>query len=378
MRILYDHQIFDLQRFGGISRYFAELFKCMDRLQSCDASIAIKHSMNEYLKNSKYFKKNEDSKYLKFIRFIVKEKIYNLWRRHRLKGINRNLSIQRLKQQDFDVFHPTYYSRYCLDFLENKPFVLTVYDMIHELFPNQFEKNDKTAINKKFLVEKAAKVIAISESTKQDLLKIYSNLSADKVEVVHLATDMMIKDVSDVDVPFEGRYILFVGRREGYKNFNLFVKSIAPLLLQDKELFLICVGGGSFATDELEYLRKLGILNQVKQFTVNDEQLMVFYKNALVFVFPSLYEGFGIPVLEAFACECPVAVSNTSSLPEVGGEAVQLFDPYDINSIQDSLERVVMDKNLRQMLIKLGKLRLQNFSWKKTAEKTYAIYQDCM
>ncbi len=140
----------------------------------------------------------------------------------------------------------------------------------------------------------------------------------------------------------------------------------------------MCTGGGKFSNYEIEQFKELGISKQVLQFNLDDDSLAYFYKNALAFIFPSLYEGFGIPVLESFACGCPVVCSNVSSLPEIAGEAACYFDPYSEESIKNSVVKILTDSNLREELINKGYEQLKKFSWQKTAEQTKKIYESVL
>ena len=142
-----------------------------------------------------------------------------------------------------------------------------------------------------------------------------------------------------------------------------------------KQFEIICFGGGRFTNIEWELFNQLGLKERIKQFSGNDELLGQLYNSASVFVCPSLYEGFGLPLLEAMAHDCPVICSNTSSLPEVVGDAAELFDPFDIDSIGNALEKILFSTERREELINLGTHQLKHFSWKKCAEETLQIYK---
>ena len=137
----------------------------------------------------------------------------------------------------------------------------------------------------------------------------------------------------------------------------------------------MCAGAGGFSRDESEFIKLNGISGNILQFNVNDNILMNLYKKATAFVYPSLYEGFGIPILESFASNCPVILSNTSSFPEVAGDAGSYFDPFDIDSISDAISSVIYQEKIRQDLIEKGRKRLQQFSWEITAIKTANVYK---
>ena len=261
-----------------------------------------------------------------------------------------------------------------LEFLINKPFVITVYDMIHELFP-EFFPNDPTSSYKDQLIKEAQKIIAISNNTKQDLMKIY-NVHEDKIEVIHLGCSFNDRDLSAKrhnNLPKE--YILYVGERKNYKNFRFFIESIVPLFKNRPDLEVICAGSHSFNESEKELLQNLNLSKKVVHYPGSDEFLLDLYRNAIAFVFPSMYEGFGIPVLEAFSAGCPVICSNTSSFPEIAGDAAFFFDPYDKDSIRDSVKSVISDTNLRKEMINKGFEKIKGFSWQETANRTKKLYK---
>ncbi len=363
MKILYDYQIFTSQKYGGISRYFYELVNCFRESRGIQTDVSLVVSNNYYL---------SDKKNIKHINFFPNKNF--IGQSEFMSVVNKQKSIVQLKKQEFDLFHPTYYNAYFLNFIKTKPFVVTVYDMIHEKFSDMFSVHDNTSKNKKLLCEKASKIIAISKSTKKDLVEILK-INPSKIEVVYLGNSLMVDNNAKLNIKMPSKYILFVGSRGGYKNFIKFIKSIAKILIEENRLSVICIGGGKFSDNEMLLLNKLKINGRIFQYDLNDNSLALFYKNAELFVFPSLYEGFGIPILEAFACECPVVCSNTSSLPEIATDGAEYFDPYDKNSIYTAVKTVLNNKKKKKTLIKNGSNRLKCFSWKKTAEQTKRIYQ---
>lgn len=361
MKIIYDFQTFTSQVFGGISRYFFELYS--NRNSKVNIEIPLIFSNNHYLQ------KDEKIKYLNFFpKLKVKGKV-------RLMAlINKIYTIYRIKTNKFDVFHPTYYDPYFLKYIGSTPFVLTVYDMIHEKFSDVFSANDKTSENKRILAEKASKIIAISQSTKRDLIDLFG-IKEDKIEVIYLANTITISENVEMEISLPEKYILFVGSRGGYKNFKRFIQSISCLLQEDSDLSVVCVGGGVFDKNELAMFEELSIKDNVEQYSLDDKLLGEFYRNAIAFVFPSLYEGFGIPVLESFACDCPLICSNTSSLPEIAKNGAEYFNPNCTESIYSAIKNVIDSNELRSTLIKNGAERLKAFSWEITAEQTRNVYE---
>ena len=184
----------------------------------------------------------------------------------------------------------------------------------------------------------------------------------------------IIKPYSNKNPGSYGKYILFVGRRSLYKNFIIFAEAVSRLLNREKDIKLVCVGS-PFDSGEMAVLSGLGISNQAIAINVDDNSLNSLYSDALVFVFPSLYEGFGMPILEAFANNCPVCLSDTACFPEIAGNAGVYFDPYDQESILSAIEKVIYDKEFAKQIIIAGQHRLNDFSWKKTAKETISSYK---
>jgi glycosyltransferase involved in cell wall biosynthesis len=174
------------------------------------------------------------------------------------------------------------------------------------------------------------------------------------------------------------KYLLYVGTRSGYKNFSFFIESIAELLRKNEDLHVYCAGWKPFTFDEKKKFRDLNIHKKVHYIQIKDYSLKELYQNARAFVFPSLYEGFGLPVLEAFSCRCPALVSDRSSLPEVGGDSALYFNPQDSASMMNAVERIISDENLRIQLMNKGSERVKFFSWEKTANTTKRIYENVL
>jgi len=366
MNILYDYQIFELQKYGGISRYFVELAENYNDDMDMHIYISSKISNNEYLINSK-IKRN----WVLPAKYIIKK-------RHYIESkVNRLYNRFKLITGSIDIYHPTYYDPSFLKYIGNTPFVLTIHDMIHEKFSDMFSPEDHTSIHKKLLAERADRIIAISENTKQDIIDILG-VESSKIDVVYHGSSIMpVVDTAKLEgIPT--KYILFVGNRTLYKNFNRFIKAISSLLYDDNDLYVVCAGGGVFSENEKNILSELDIDEKVHQYNIDDKTLSQLYKQALLFVFPSMYEGFGIPILEAFECDCPLVCSNTSSLPEVAGDAAAYFDPMNDASIFTTVSAVMHNSELRKQLVQNGRERLKIFSWNKTAQETKKVYSEIL
>ncbi|MBC7915475.1 MAG: glycosyltransferase, partial [Pyrinomonadaceae bacterium] len=218
MKVLYDHQIFSMQEYGGISRYFATLNDQLNNFSDTKSSISILHSKNHYLKEPNKFWHGMLGN-----TFLNKQSRNYKW--------NKWFSRYTIRQNKFDILHPTYYHPYFLKVLK-KPFVITVHDMIHELYPEFFDKNDIFTAYKRIVIPRADHIIAVSNSTKNDLQGLF-NIPDEKITVIHHGFISPIIDTSASTLPIvlNEKYILFVGGRSAYKNFNRFILAIAPLMV---------------------------------------------------------------------------------------------------------------------------------------------------
>lgn len=369
MKILLDPQTYNEQKFGGISRYYTEMYLSLNAMEDVSVNCPIFFSDNLHLKEAGLFQG--------FLNTVTDSALCPKFLRKKIvkKSKPRNIknTVEALAAQKFDVFIPTYYTPYFLEELAEKPFVLTVYDMIHELFAHYFTFDKTTVGKKKLLMEKATRIIAISESTKNDIIKIYPHIDASKIDVVYLSHS--IKSTEKVALSLPQKYILFVGNRTIYKNFIFFLKAVAPVLKANPDLFIVCAGGNKFNGEEVGLIKELGVTNQLIQRNFEDNELATYYSNAKCFVFASEYEGFGIPVLESMACGCPVVLANHSSFPEVAGDAGVYFELNNSKDLQNKVSELVSDEMLRSEYARKGFEQIKKFSWQKTAEECLKVYQ---
>jgi glycosyltransferase involved in cell wall biosynthesis len=247
--------------------------------------------------------------------------------------------------------------------------------MIHEHFPGMYRKNDPTTSCKKKVFSRVDHIICISENTRRDLLELFA-VPADKVSVVYLGFNAFEGESKERNEPQNIPYILYVGQRGGYKNFENFVLAYASSEWLRNNFRIYCFGGGVFTSVEKETLALNGVKeSHIQQIGGDDLVLAKCYRNASAFIYPSLYEGFGIPPLEAMSVGCPVVCSNTSSIPEVVGNAGEYFDPTSINSIRVSIEKVLQSSECRADLVEKGAERCKLFTWEKCATETLSIYR---
>lgn len=380
MKILYDHQIFEHQRIGGVSRYFTEIIKHLPA--DVEADVSVQYSFNEYLRNLNvpFVWKEQLINYINFyprINLKGKKRLYQYLEKKYpdkypdLFKINEEETIKKLKEQDFDIFHPTFFGDYYLEYMGNKPYVLTVHDMIIELYP-EFINSPYFVERKKKLVDNAAHIIAVSENTKRDIINVFGT-SPDKISVTYHASSLSESEEKPEGLP--EKYLLYVGdRRLGYKNFAFFISTIQPILLENKNLFVVCTGD-KFTSDEEEFFKVLGIKDQIVIKFVEDKQMFALYKGAQMFIYPSYYEGFGIPILEAFQAGCPVVLANSSCFPEVADDAGVFFDPKSPQSLRKAILDILNDGEYRNRIIAKGTQRLKKFSWENSARQTVDIYK---
>lgn len=381
MKVLYDYQAFTMQYFGGVSKCFCELISHFPK--DVSAEIGVMQSNNVHLVQSGLCPMLETVKldyktFLSHFHFKGKGRLYSWFNRlfpffPSVEHINKRRTVELLQAGDFDVFHPTFFDDYFLPYLNGKPFVLTVHDMMPELFPQYFDRNDFQIVKKRKLTELASAIVAVSEQTKIDLMNILE-VPEEKIAVIYHGGPLQVSIQEDplIKVP----YFLYIGTRTVYKNFHQLVVDFAKLYKKCKNILLVCTGE-YFSQKELALFRKYGVIDGIVHIYANDDEVKNLYAYAIAFVYPSLYEGFGMPILEAFACGCPVLLNNKSCFPEVAGDA-GIFFCSDVNGsdLFEKLECAIRwtDKE-RHFIIEKGYKRLKNFTWKDAATKLTAVYQ---
>ncbi len=277
----------------------------------------------------------------------------------------------------YDLVHPTYYAllstREIAEF--RAPVVITVWDMIHELFAAQMDANGEVAEMKRRAIEAATAIICISENTKQDLLKFHPT-SEHKISVTHLAPGIDASMSHGAEVIPSRPYFIHVGSRSaGYKNFDRLLSAFADVVRENNDVAL-CISGAAFDLLEKRLINELNLSNNIEHYGhVTDAHLAKLYRHSIALVYPSLYEGFGIPPLEAMACGTAVIASGCSSIPEVVGDAGLLFNPRATDELTEAMFYLLNSPAKRGDLIDKGKHRIEMFSWKKTAAQTVDVYR---
>ncbi|MDO8487539.1 MAG: glycosyltransferase family 1 protein [Candidatus Curtissbacteria bacterium] len=268
------------------------------------------------------------------------------------------------------------------------PYIVTIHDLSYLHFPELFKKNDLYQLTSwsKYSIENSAHIIAVSQSTKDDIIKNY-DVQPSKITVTYEGYDKgrfkpqprNAIDKIKKKYKIAGDYVIFVGTLQPRKNIERLIKAFASVNCQPStdNLSLVVVGKKGWMYDEI--LKKSEVLGIEKKviFTdfVPDEDLPALISGAKIYVNPSLWEGFGIPVIEAQACGVPVVVSNTSSLPEIVGESGLLVDPASVDSIARGIGKVISDKKLRDKLVEKGFQNIKRFSWENCAAETLKVLE---
>lgn len=363
MRIAFDHQAFCLQKTGGISRYFFHLAQQM-AIAGQDVSVFSPFYRNQYAKQ------------------LSPKVLHGCYMNDyppRCAGpavsLNGLIARQQLRAWQPDVVHETYFSN-TRSGSGKTPAVLTVFDMIGELgldaeapTPAELKQSKKYAA-----VKRADHVICISEHTRKDLIRLYE-VAPEKTSTIHLGCELNIQ-ADKKESTAQRPYLLYVGVRSGYKNFARFVQAAANNAQLNEQFDIVAFGGGPFNSAERDFIQELELrVDQVRQVSGDDALLAEHYRNASVLVYPSCYEGFGLPPLEAMANQCPVVSSHASAMPEVIGDAAEFFDPLNLDSIANAIQSVVYSPSRTNELIAKGLARVQRFNWQTCAERHLALYR---
>jgi len=361
MNVVYDHQIFTLLKHGGIPRYFCELASRLDDQDDVDVSILAPFYINEYLKELS--PRRCDGIFVPW-EFPGSGRMFG--------AVNRLISNYNIDRIRPDIVHHTYFSRIRPTSGVGRR-VLTIFDMIHERFEADYGAGNETSIIKKTMALESDHVICISENTRRDLIDFFG-IPPEKTTVIYLSSSLE----NDPSAPrvLKEPYLLYVGSRWGYKNFRGLLSAYAASSQLRSDFRIVCFGGGDLGKDERLALQEMNIPDKRLVYMSGDDRLLAsLYTHAEVFVYPSIYEGFGIPPLEAMRCDCPVVCANTSSLPEVVGSAAITFNPRSIDEICQSIEEVVYAPETRADLIRKGRERIGDFSWEECASQTLAVYR---
>lgn len=359
MKVLFDHQLFAYQRYGGASKYFACLLHALPR-DLWDTTTLF--SNNEYVKHLNLFS----------CRHFL-DKYYFRGQGRIMNEINKPYTVYQLRKQKYDVFHQTHFEPYCLKAIGKKPMVTTFHDINH----STFNPNARIVAMQRKSLKRADGIVAISHNTKKDLMNVFE-VDESKVHVIYHGIEIKkyVNSPSALD-GIDYPYILYVGTRGHHKNFRRFVKAFSIFHRKFPDVKVICTFN-PFTREEQLLFKQYGIVDSMIQMSVNEEMLMQLYRKAFFFIFPSLYEGFGMPILEAMANQCPVLLSDASCFPEIASDAGLYFDPLDVEDMADKMIRITDNPKLRTSFISKGIDRVKFFSWEKCAREHLKVYQSLL
>jgi glycosyltransferase involved in cell wall biosynthesis len=366
VRILFDHQVFSLQNAGGASRYHYELMRYLAGVPGVEADLFLGvhgcvFPFEELPQERIRVTRLGGSLRPGVARYIVNEFFGNV----------------RSVRNRVDIYHPTLYRR--MPLVRARRIVATHHDCVHERFPSLFRNVKQILRAKRRLYAKADAIICVSESSRKDLLEFY-DVDAAKTRVIYHGLHRLPAPATHparLHPPLPTEYLLFVGSRAPYKNFDHLLRAFRATGLH-KSMQLLVVGGGSLTGTERELAEELEVASRLVVFPrPADELLAEAYAAATLLVYPSRYEGFGFPPLEAMAAGCPTLVSHTSSLPEICRDAPFYFDPKDQGSLEAMLLEATNDDKARRRARERGTQVAAQYSWQKCGEQTLAVYREC-
>jgi len=366
MKIVYDHQIFSLQNTGGASRYYYELLRYLSTVPEVQTEVFVGFSGLVYpLQNLPPL--NTNVKRFPGVlppgtpRYAINELMGNL-----VAILNRTS----------DIYHSTH-CRF-MPFVRARRLLVTHQDCTYERYP--IFSHTKTVLSaRKKVFKQADAIICISEATRKDLLDFY-NVDPAKTRVIHLGvTDLPRSQVAarELRALMRRQYLLYVGRRAYHKNFIAFLRAFRDVQLHE-DFDLLTLGGGDFNQEEAALVRALGLADSVVSVPIASDSLLAeAYAAARVFVYPSLWEGFGIPPLEAMRAGCPVVACRAGAIPEVCLDAAFYFEPDDKTSLNAILLRATNDEEARKRAIDRGREIAAKYPWEKCGAQTLAFYREC-
>lgn len=363
MDVIMDGFIYHAQKVGGISRIFNEVLPI---LCSMDSDLSLKiliYTVNPDLDGrieqiiipnlEKYFRP------------------WSIWKKSH-PWLNGWLFNQKVKSEKDRIFHSTYYRS--LEGWQGRQ-VVSVYDLIHEKYPDIFADAKKVLYLKSQAFNRADHILCISQTTKEDLVRYY-DIPAEKVSVAPLAYSELFRSVKSAEIQFrvDIPFILYIGGRSRYKGFSDLVTAYSRWKSRH-EVGLIVVGD-EWTQEETDLFSRLGIRDRILLYGhVTDQQLRDLYNQARAFVYPSHYEGFGIPLLEAMACGCPLVASDIPSTREVAGNIPFYFEVAKLENLEDVLTMCV-ERDLRDSdQVRVGVDWAGQYSWRKTAQAFMDAYR---
>ena len=364
MQVFFDYQTFTTTQYNGISRYFVELAARLSVYPDVKVKVVSPIIRSLFLgeQRSRVPTVGIDLSHVKRLPAKV------------VRPIDAVLFNSYVKFDVPDIVHETAYGRK-KTVPKSARMVTTIHDTIPDRFPNIFVNNKKHRAAIQNALNRADRVICVSQSTRRDVQELYE-VDPSRLSVVMLGSSLAPSPDGPLDIGMP--YFLHVGARYEYKNFTGLIKAFG-----DARLFrthkLVSFTRLPFEAMDFNAMDSAGVPREsVVRVGGDDRMLARYYAGAEALVFPSLYEGFGIPLVEAMHCGCPIISSNTSSLPEVAGDAALYCDPRDIRSISEAMVQVASSPAMKSLLIAKGQARAPSLSWARCAAETYAIYKDLL
>ncbi len=358
-----DDQIFIAQSRGGISKYFVELIQRLPDY-GVNPVLLMSNTNNLHLIESGLLPTSEPSRKSSRNKFN--------WLTWRLAGVPNQIPDPFPR---IDLIHHTFTNRRYLG-ISDSPSVTTIFDMTPELFPQYFRKGNPHLSKHRYCREVDA-LISISQSTKNDIDAIYRGKFSEKITVIPFGVGDQFFRRNVIDIKLPNEFLLFVGVRRGYKAFDVLCKAFKKVSKSHPKLMLVVVGGGDFVPSEAKLINELGIADKIVKINPTDSEIVEVYRRASAFVFPSEYEGFGLPTLEALATGTVAILADNSCMREVGGDAATYFETGNINDLTDKIN-ASLDAKVASEAAEKGPIWASKFTWDHVAEKTSIFYRSIL
>jgi len=354
IKVLYDHDVFSGFNRGGVSRYFRELGKNLPRcgistiafggLHSSDACDEMPH----------------------FIGIRIPPFQWTWRARALIDSVLQQQAISWIRPQ---VIHKTLYGRH--EYPTGIPIIITVHDMAHE---RGYIRNDSTVEAKAYWIKRATHIITPSEFTRSELIGI-TGVDPGKVTCIAHGADALsaVQLIPTCAEP----YLIYVGDRHAYKDFRVLINALSEGSIAH-DYRLLCCGGGRFTPDEIALIESAKLTERIDRIDPDDSYLSALYQQARCLVYPSRYEGFGLPIVEAMKLGCPVVAADTPVSREVTRNAAIFFTPGDGESLREALMSVAYDDQMRSAVSSQGRITTETLTWSESARCHARIYEDAV